>query len=51
MLKIHVVRPGGHRYYVDDLVPGRAEGTRVAGESPGAWLGAGTSDWAWTARW
>ena len=39
MLKIHVVRQGGHRYYVDDLVPGRAEGTGVAGESPGFWTG------------
>ncbi|MGD0394806.1 MAG: MobF family relaxase [Acidimicrobiales bacterium] len=42
MLKIHVVRPGGHLYYVDDLVPGRAEGTGVAGEAPGTWSGAGT---------
>ena len=41
MLKIHVVRQGGHHYYVDDLVPGRAEGTLVAGESPGAWTGTG----------
>ena len=39
MLKIHVVRQGGHHYYVDDLVPGRAEGTGVAGESPGIWTG------------
>jgi len=44
VLKIHVVRPGGHRYYVDDLVPGRAEGTGVAGEAPGTWLGSGASD-------
>ena len=43
MLKIHVVRPGGDRYYVDGLVPGRAEGTGVAGESPGAWIGSGTA--------
>ncbi len=43
MLKIHVVRHGGHRYYVDDLVPGRAEGTLVAGEAPGTWTGAGAS--------
>ncbi len=42
MLKIHVVRPGGHLYYVDDLVPGRAEGTGVAGEAPGLWSGSGT---------
>ena len=27
VLKIHVVREGGHHYYVQDLVPGRAEGT------------------------
>ncbi len=39
MLKIHVIRQGGHRYYVDELVPGRAEGTGVAGESPGVWTG------------
>ena len=43
MLKIHVVRDGGYRYYVDDLVPGRAEGTLVAGESPGTWSGAGSA--------
>jgi conjugative relaxase-like TrwC/TraI family protein len=41
VLKIHVVRPGGHLYYVEDLVPGRAEGTGVAGEAPGIWSGAG----------
>jgi conjugative relaxase-like TrwC/TraI family protein len=41
VLKIHVVRQGGHGYYVEDLVPGRAEGSRVAGEEPGAWVGAG----------
>ena len=43
MLKIHVIRQGGHHYYVDDLVPGRAEGTLVAGESPGAWTGSGAT--------
>jgi conjugative relaxase-like TrwC/TraI family protein len=42
VLKIHVVRPGGHLYYVDAMVPGRAEGTGVAGEAPGTWSGAGT---------
>ena len=41
VLTIHVVREGGHQYYVHDLVPGRAEGGRVAGEEPGAWLGGG----------
>ena len=41
VLTIHVVRQGGHHYYVHDLVPGRAEGGRVAGEEPGAWAGAG----------
>ncbi len=41
VLRIHVVRDGGHAYYVDDLVPGRAEGTLVAGEEPGRWWGAG----------
>jgi conjugative relaxase-like TrwC/TraI family protein len=43
VLKIHVVRDGGYRYYVNDLVPGRAEGTLVAGESPGTWSGAGSA--------
>lgn len=41
MLRIHVVRVGGHRYYVDELVPGRAEGTLVSGERPGRWTGVG----------
>ncbi len=44
MLRIHVVRDGGHAYYVDDLVPGRAEGTLVAGEEPGFWSGTGAAD-------
>lgn len=44
MLRIHVLREGGHAYYVDDLVPGRAEGTSVAGEEPGFWWGAGAAD-------
>jgi conjugative relaxase-like TrwC/TraI family protein len=39
VLKIHVVRQGGHRYYTDTLVPGRAEATGVAGEAPGLWVG------------
>ncbi len=43
VLTIHVVRQGGHRYYVDDLVPGRAEGGRVAGEEPGSWSGSGAA--------
>jgi conjugative relaxase-like TrwC/TraI family protein len=42
VLTIHVVRQGGHHYYVHDLVPGRAEGGLVAGEEPGVWTGAGT---------
>jgi conjugative relaxase-like TrwC/TraI family protein len=42
VLRIHVVRQGGHHYYVQDLVPGRAEGTLVAGEEPGVWSGAGS---------
>ncbi len=41
VLTIHVVRQGGHHYYVHDLVPGRAEGGLVAGEEPGVWTGAG----------
>lgn len=44
MLRIHVLHRGGHAYYVDDLVPGRAEGTRLSGESPGLWEGQGASD-------
>ncbi len=43
MLSAHVVREGGHRYYVDDLVPGRAEDSRVAGEEPGLWTGDGAA--------
>ena len=39
VLTIHVVRQGGHHYYVHDLVPGRAEGGLVAGEEPGVWCG------------
>jgi conjugative relaxase-like TrwC/TraI family protein len=39
VLKIRVLHRGGDRYYVDDLVPGRAEGTLVAGEAPGVWSG------------
>src|SRR5580704_1773881 len=42
VLRIHVVREGGHHYYVNDLVPGRAEGTLVAGEEPGRWWGGGS---------
>jgi conjugative relaxase-like TrwC/TraI family protein len=43
VLRIHVVRQGGHHYYVQDLIPGRAEGSLVAGEEPGQWLGAGST--------
>ncbi len=43
MLRIHVVRQGGHHYYVTDLVPGRAEVTLVAGEDPGRWSGTGSA--------
>ena len=42
MLRVHVVREGGHHYYVNDLVPGRAEGGLVAGEDPGTWIGSGS---------
>jgi conjugative relaxase-like TrwC/TraI family protein len=42
VLKVHVVHGDGYRYYVDDLTPGRAEGSLVAGESPGIWSGQGT---------
>ncbi len=41
VLRIHPVRADGYRYYVDDLVPGRAEASPVAGESPGVWTGDG----------
>jgi len=44
MLTVHTVRLGGHGYYVDDLVPGRAEGSLLAGERPGVWAGAGAVD-------
>ena len=44
VLKIHVLHRGGHAYYVDDLVPGRAEGTRLAGEAPGVWGGRAAAD-------
>ena len=44
MLRLHVVRGQGVGYYVRDLVPGRAEETRVAGESPGRWAGRGSGD-------
>jgi conjugative relaxase-like TrwC/TraI family protein len=43
MLSVHVIRDGGFHYYVDDLVPGRAEGSLVAGEEAGAWTGKGSS--------
>jgi conjugative relaxase-like TrwC/TraI family protein len=40
---MRVVRDQGVGYYVDDLVPGRADGDRVAGESPGRWVGRGSA--------
>ena len=40
---MHVVRGAGVNYYVRDLVPGRAEETLVAGESPGLWAGRGSA--------
>jgi conjugative relaxase-like TrwC/TraI family protein len=43
VLRIHVVPEGGHHYYVNDLVPGRAEGGLVAGEDPGTWVGSGAA--------
>jgi conjugative relaxase-like TrwC/TraI family protein len=43
VLRVHVVREGGHHYYVNDLVPGRAEGGLVAGEDPGTWIGSGAA--------
>ena len=50
VLQIHIVRDGGHHYYVHDLVPGRAEGGLVAGEEPGAWVGEGTTSLGLTGR-
>ncbi len=38
-----MVRSRGVTYYVRDLVPGRAEGTGVAGESQGVWTGRGST--------
>ena len=38
---MHVLRSGGIDYYVRDLAPGPAEGSSVAGESPGMWTGGG----------
>jgi conjugative relaxase-like TrwC/TraI family protein len=43
VLTIHVVRQGGHHYYVHDMVPGRAEDSPVAGEEPGRWTGSGAT--------
>ncbi len=43
MLKLHVIHREGHHYYVNELVPGRAEGTGVAGEESGRWTGAGST--------
>lgn len=43
MLRLHVVRAEGVGYYLTDLVPGRAEGSGVAGESPGEWSGRGSA--------
>lgn len=36
------MRGSGVGYYIRDLVPGRAEETLVAGESPGRWTGRGS---------
>ena len=38
-----MVRAEGVGYYLSDLVPGRAEGSGVAGESPGEWAGRGSA--------
>ncbi len=43
MLKVAVVGPGAYRYYVDDAVPGVAEGTGLRGEPPGVWVGGGAA--------
>ncbi len=43
VLRAHIIRQDGYRYYMDDLVPGRAEGSLVAGESPGQWSGGGAT--------
>ena len=41
VLKIHVVRPDGHLYYLGELTPDRDGPVLAAGESPGRWSGAG----------
>ncbi len=41
MLTVAVVGPGAYRYYVDEAVPGVAEGTGLRGEPPGRWVGGG----------
>jgi conjugative relaxase-like TrwC/TraI family protein len=42
-LTVAVVGPGAHRYYVDEAVPGVAEGTGIRGEPPGRWVGGGAA--------
>ncbi len=46
VLRLHVVRGSGVDYYLTDLGPGRSDGSRVAGESPGVWTGGGAADLA-----
>jgi len=43
VLTLHTVRVGRHGYYIEDLVPGRAEGGGVGGEPPGRWHGPGAT--------
>jgi conjugative relaxase-like TrwC/TraI family protein len=44
VLTVHVVRQGGHGYYVSDLGQGRTDDGLVAGELPGQWSGRGAPD-------
>jgi len=43
VLRMQVVRSSGVAYYVRDLVESSPDRTRVAGESPGEWMGRGGS--------
>ncbi len=43
VLTLHTVRVGRYGYYVEDLVPGRAEGGGIGGEPPGRWHGPGAA--------
>ncbi len=50
VLKIHVVRQGGHRLLRRRPGPRPGRGSLVAGEEPGVWTGAGASPSGWPER-